>query len=584
MKDFKNIYIYIYIYIYSKKLALASALLLVMTNVESCRVNNFTGLHVGLGLNTSFEEYQADITVGRTTSSPIKTIKVMAEDDVASIKDNAADNFVNDLWRHNQSGEYVNDDYDKNLLWDGTNIVDGNGKMDNIPVHGKRTITIQRIGGTAKLYAGKYEHNGEKDVDAIYLIADPTISEDLSKHNLVINGKMSQLLIKELDHNSITYNITRYEFKETDQGLKLELGTPQQDVTKTFENGECIIGDNRTIKDFNPSSLIYYASRLGNRTLSLTTNGTSTGTAFYNDNDFQVTTDESGKIITKYEVLRGKDYVTYTPDENNIINIPASHIDVSNGNIATYMQQQSLIRKGTNYGWEMKLAYFHELTSNFMVGLDLTGTISSKNRKNVNISQFNINQPDLKLTGTENRDILTAKYNLETKLYETTAVADAKIINGEDLILQSTMSNDDFKSAASALNPGMIVTTDPIKNTYIDVTDKEKEVSFEKGIFNPRLAFVAGTSVANWFAGIRLGASYTVGKAKTSDMSLYKNVSISSPFIGLHVMKQVSNKLNLYLTADWNICDGFRSVDMNGIKNFKQNGYNIAAGVTWKVK
>jgi len=45
-----------------------------------------------------------------------------------------------------------------------------------------------------------------------------------------------------------------------------------------------------------------------------------------------------------------------------------------------------------------------------------------------------------------------------------------------------------------------------------------------------------------------------------------------------------NNDAHLYLTADWNIGDGRRTVDINGVKSFRQTSYNISAGITWRFK
>ena len=238
---------------------------------------------------------------------------------------------------------------------------------------------------------------------------------------------------------------------------------------------------------------------------------------------------------------------------------------------ATYLMSQSLNRSGHNAGGEMKMAYFHDFGNHVMAGLDLTGAVLSKNKRNVQVSKFNVNHehPDLILKSGEDQ-IARAKYKNEQ--YETTVEGTKTIVANSPLTL--SVDTDSLK--------GMHVTSDPIKGEYLDVSNGDKEVSFEKGIFNPKLAFVVGGTYNGWFAGLRAGVSYNTGKIKAPDMTSSKSVSIASPLVGVQVMKKVSDNTNLYMTADWNVGDLRKSVDMNGIKSFKQSSYNISAGVQWR--
>ena len=238
---------------------------------------------------------------------------------------------------------------------------------------------------------------------------------------------------------------------------------------------------------------------------------------------------------------------------------------------ATYLMSQSLNRSGHNAGGEMKMAYFHDFGNHIMAGLDLTGAVLSKNKRNVQVSKFNVNDvyPDLVLKSGENQ-IASAKY--KNGQYEATVEGTKAIVANSPLIL--SVDTDSLK--------GMHVTSDPIKGEYLDVSNGDKEVSFEKGIFNPKLAFVVGGTYNGWFAGLRAGVSYNTGKIKAPDMTSSKSVSIASPLVGVQVMKKVSDNTNLYMTADWNVGDLRKSVDMNGIKSFKQSSYNISAGVQWR--
>ena len=250
---------------------------------------------------------------------------------------------------------------------------------------------------------------------------------------------------------------------------------------------------------------------------------------------------------------------------------------------ATYLMSQSLHRSGHNAGGEMKMAYFHDFGNHVMAGLDLTGAVLSKNRRDIQVSKFNVNDvypPELTLNSA-GVDIAKAVYDNDKREYQANVIGEDKVVAaGSALTLSADLNS--FKSEAMQANPGMQVTSDPINGTYIDVSNNDKEVSFEKGIFNPKLAFVVGGTYKGWFAGVRAGVSYNTGKIKTPDMRSSKSVSIASPLVGVQVMKKVSNNTNLYMTADWNVGDLRRSVDMNGIKSFKQSSYNISAGVQWK--
>lgn len=233
---------------------------------------------------------------------------------------------------------------------------------------------------------------------------------------------------------------------------------------------------------------------------------------------------------------------------------------------ATYLMSQSLHRSGHNAGGEMKMAYFHDFGNHIMAGLDLTGAVLSKNRRDIQVSKFNVN-PNLILKS--NGEIATAEYKNDTYVVNT----NGGVIEKEKPL---TLSVD-----ADSLK-GMQVVDNSTAETYIDVSNGDKDVSFEKGIFNPKLAFVVGGTYKGWFAGLRAGVSYNTGKVKTQEMTETKSVSVASPLVGVQVMKKVSDNTNLYMTADWNVGDLRKSVDINGIKSFKQSSYNISAGVQWK--
>lgn len=251
--------------------------------------------------------------------------------------------------------------------------------------------------------------------------------------------------------------------------------------------------------------------------------------------------------------------------------LECSKISVSNASASTYLSQKSLSRRWSNTGAELKLAYFHDFADGLMFGIDLTGTVSSKNSKNVNVGNLGIDPNDYNwvLSGENKRLIATANRDGSN----SSAAENAFINVTEPLSLSQKLNlpNQDIK-----------VTTDPAGVDFID-TSSSKELSFEKDVFSPKLAFVVGKTFGKWFTGLRTGFSYTTGRIKTADMTNSKTVSITSPCVGVHVMRQLSNNTHMYMTADWNLTNGGRnSVDMHGIKNFKHSSYNISAGITWR--
>ena len=285
----------------------------------------------------------------------------------------------------------------------------------------------------------------------------------------------------------------------------------------------------------------------------------------------------SGDLWLNENEVKGCSFVPVKVCKRTII--PKS---VITSNKATYLMSQSLNRSGHNAGGEMKMAYFHDFGNHIMAGLDLTGAVLSKNKRNVHVSKFNVNDvyPELTLKSV-GIDIAKAVYNNDKQEYQTETIgANPQITSKSQLTLSSNY--EDFKSAAMQANPGMQVSIDPVEKTYLDVSNGNKDVSFEKGIFNPKLAFVVGGTYNGWFAGVRAGVSYNTGKIKAPDMTSSKSVSIASPLVGVQVMKKVSDNTNLYMTADWNVGDLRKSVDMNGIKSFKQSSYSISAGVQWR--
>ena len=306
---------------------------------------------------------------------------------------------------------------------------------------------------------------------------------------------------------------------------------------------------------------------------------------------------------------------------------------------ALLMKSHTFKKRTTNCGGEIKLAYFHDFGNHLMIGVDLTGVIASKNKKTVTINPSAVNYPDKLSIYTGVYDAVNGKIKKDS----INVINDNAVKSGMNITINASDITNDLDVAATttagtapnytqydigmvaigtspkelvAKNPGYAIMDVSAVDTgnaednynemalmtayYNDPEDVTKvindnaELTFEKSVFNPRLAFIIGGTVYGWFAGLRLGMSYTTGKVYATGGQLTgqgtqsKTVSISSPLIGLHLMKQLkiagNNDAHLYLTADWNIGDGRRSVYMNGVRNFKQSGYNISAGLTWRFK
>jgi len=256
--------------------------------------------------------------------------------------------------------------------------------------------------------------------------------------------------------------------------------------------------------------------------------------------------------------------------------VDRSQISVSNAN-ASYLLGQSLSKRKTGIGGEFKIAYFGNFDDNLIVGIDLTGVISSKKKNIVKAIGFDINMPEnpeLSLTGKDGRKIATASGDG----INSTAVENAKIEKDEELNLSNIYGYQTVNPATS------IVLDNTYQDKSINVSNGSKDVVFEKGTFSPRLAVVAGITFGSWFTGVRVGVSHMTGKVKTADMTEHSKVAITSPFIGLHIMKQFSDNVHMYMTADLNVGEGTKNINKSGINSFKQTGYNISAGFTWRVK
>ncbi len=316
-------------------------------------------------------------------------------------------------------------------------------------------------------------------------------------------------------------------------------------------------------------------------------------------------------------------------DLEGAVNLTATSGEVADqtvtpiNSMTAYTKRHTFKKKTTNCGGEVKLAYFHDFGNHLMIGVDLTGIIASKNKKHITVSPDTI----AKYTTTDGPQMLSV-YNTNGRELGSVDVSDYTTPAGTftpskfvtDMVAANAGAENVLEAAGphlvvsnmaelQRLNPGYAIIDSESKtdiNSALRTYEagvvpgstyaKNAELTFEKSVFNPRLAFIVGGTVYGWFAGLRLGMSYTTGKVYAKGVTegsnpqpmQSKTVSISSPLIGLHLMKQMkiagNNDAHLYLTADWNIGDGRRSVYMNGVRNFKQSGYNISAGVTWRFK
>ena len=287
----------------------------------------------------------------------------------------------------------------------------------------------------------------------------------------------------------------------------------------------------------------------------------------------------------------GQSTVSFSATVDNGQTIASENGALTLANMAWLSKRTNFKRRATNVGGELKLAYFHDFGNKFMIGVDLSGTIVSKTKKHVKNPSF-AKQKDDTLTWETTPGIGTMT---DDGTWTATAT------DSTDKITVTAAGSYANAATAQAANPGATVLRfgagvadwntdyDHIKNTHIFAGDKS-EVAFEKDAFIPRLAFVLGGTYLGWFAGLRLGMAYMTGKVTATDAngSHSKSVSISSPFIGLHLMKQMNikgiNNGHVYVTADWHVGDGHRAVNINGIKSFKQNAFNLAAGLTWRCK
>lgn len=287
---------------------------------------------------------------------------------------------------------------------------------------------------------------------------------------------------------------------------------------------------------------------------------------------------------------------------NGVFTAAASTVTATANAYTAYLaRSHKAKRRSTNCGGEIKLAYFHSFANHLMIGIDFGCAFNSKAKKSVKFA-----------AAAENPGNLITRYDFETPAGTLVAMLNSvkteatpsPVFNAE--IPQNTSytvrphfmfgSRNEYAEASLQQNQN----SDADYRKLGDLSETEEanylhagdntELTFEKDIFSPRLAFVIGGTVKGWFAGVRTGVSYMTGKLRGTDgtRNVSKSVSISSPFIGVQVMKQMTvfgrNDAHLYLTADWNIGDGHRAVNTKNVKSYKQNNVNIALGVTWRWK
>ena len=489
--------------------------------------------------------------------------------------------------------------------------------MDSAVSCEKNNMSGLYIGLGANVGYDEYDASASVGYKHENAIKSVTVEETANETDITIQNGDADELVNNLwnivDPNTITAKVNNHNILNGYIPLNVGLSQP---INQDWSNGQCndptsseaiyspVYG---SIDEFNPVGNLdnFYRYDKGYETGDTSTPFDQlimTGNQYKGNFGFHFHTGTPCNVRTIYDIQYGNDN-TYLNElffkrESNepssiknggqdMYQVKIYHkqkVDISYNNYnATYLMSQSLNRSGHNAGGEMKMAYFHDFGNHVMAGLDLTGAVLSKNKRNVQVSKFNVNDvyPDLTLNSA-GVDIAKAVYNNNKREYQTEVTGEDKVIAGGSPLTLSAGINS-FKSAAMQANPGMQVTSEPIPETYLDVSNGDKEVSFEKGIFNPKLAFVIGGTYNGWFAGLRAGVSYNTGKIKAPDMTSSKSVSIASPLVGVQVMKKVSDNTNLYMTADWNVGDLRKSVDMNGIKSFKQSSYSISAGVQWKL-
>lgn len=246
-----------------------------------------------------------------------------------------------------------------------------------------------------------------------------------------------------------------------------------------------------------------------------------------------------------------------------------------------------------NVGAEIKLAYFYQFNCGLMMGIDAACVFASKKNNSV-IPGKMPEYPDLNLMINDDSPV---KFTHNGTGY----TGDDVSINIDDTItIQPNTKIDD------SLNYTVTDSSSPEEELYSCISfdekhDKYGDITVANRGCSPRCAAVLGYAHEGTFAGIRGGISYEKlniainGHYYEEDGETYalqhqtwnKTVSLTSPFLGLQVIKQVETGINdaqFYFTADWQLKTGERDIDTYGVKKIKRKRYNLSAGVTWKVK
>ena len=266
--------------------------------------------------------------------------------------------------------------------------------------------------------------------------------------------------------------------------------------------------------------------------------------------------------------------------------------------------------KAVKCSGELKMSYYHNIMNNFVVGIDISGTITSSTRKSSKINALRgaIEGGVVNSTTTNIYDVSyydnsgkLVKNNIDlstfTKMSKFFKVIDdeneIKVIPARKYILESEVEGkkaktSDFIGANDDYTVLENLQTD--LSQYFQISnEKGGDVTFEKNKFNSRAAVVLGAQYKGWFAGLRGGISYNQGKVHAKDVTgtATEDVSFAAPFVGVHLMKNINmkgfEKGHVYLTADVNV-ENKQKLNLKGIKNFKQNSVNVSLGMTWKIK
>lgn len=548
--------------LYVKKITLATALVSVVDiSAGDTESRSFNGLHLGVGVNFAIDKYETHVTTARPSNHQVKTVKLaQAANSVDSVTENNANNLISGLWNA-QEGEYAGE----NNLKIGNRVIASNGNGDyneisGLTDHEKKPLTLY-TDAPQNNYA-QYADNAGKTVKATKYNGDIFVGNALEATDD----------FSKLWHDSNNTNTAKVNGKEYS--------------VMSFYTGEGQDQANAKTNLYSTSNAVGAGQEL---TLYHEGPNSDQKTQFDKNSSYIIVAEQfAGGIFHEDKQVNGDLFYKSTADETRIGDdiynkmtfytktdaVDRSQISVSTAN-ASYLLGQSLSKRKTGIGGEFKIAYFWNFDDNLIAGVDLTGVISSKNKSTVKAIRFDVTEnPELLLTGKDGRKIATASGDGINSI----AVENAKIEKDEELTLSNLYS---YKTANPATT---IVLDNSYQDKSINVSNGSKDVVFEKGTFSPRLAVVAGITFGSWFTGVRAGVSHMTGKVKTVDMTDYSKVAITSPFIGLHVMKQFSDNMHMYITADLNVGEGTKNINKSGINSFKQTGYNISAGFTWRVK